>query len=297
MSFDRSFKVNNYALAYFDVLNQTEHLRKMNKLPENEEEYIEFVNLLRKTFGVIDGFRKLFDSYFIGQLEMKGYFKKETDNLNAEQKEAFRIFQNIKIDSQLFSDTVLYYTSLGEDDEHIPMVDIMRLFHASASTMVGALAGNLAVRGAIEVGIGSNFFKDEIYGPVLYHAHYLESEVAKYPRIVIGKELFKYIKTGKSVPDKTIVDNRIQYSAERCFKMIYKDVDGVYALDYLGEVMYESISTNHEIKKKFKGFVKDAYKYIVDQYNKHMKEKNQKLTGRYYLLKNYFDERRKEYWS
>lgn len=60
---------------------------------------------------------------------------------------------------------------------------------ACATTMLLGLAGRVAIRGAIEVGAGTDFFDGEIYEPVLANADQLESEEAQHPRILIGSGL------------------------------------------------------------------------------------------------------------
>lgn len=57
------------------------------------------------------------------------------------------------------------------------------------------MASKKAFRAGVEVGLGTELDNGEIYGPVLYKAYELESKVAEYPRIVVGKELINYLTT------------------------------------------------------------------------------------------------------
>ena len=51
----------------------------------------------------------------------------------------------------------------------------------------------IPVRGGIDIGVGVDLYPNEVYGPVAASAYKLESEVADYPRIVIGSGLLDYV--------------------------------------------------------------------------------------------------------
>jgi hypothetical protein len=53
-----------YCVAFIDVLNQTEVLRRISKLPESEDEKKRVTDLWRQSVGRIRLFRRLFDKYF-----------------------------------------------------------------------------------------------------------------------------------------------------------------------------------------------------------------------------------------
>src|SRR5712692_9280177 len=57
-------EVSFYCVAFIDVLNQTDVLRRISKFPENEEEKRDFTELWRQSVGRIRMFRSLFDRYF-----------------------------------------------------------------------------------------------------------------------------------------------------------------------------------------------------------------------------------------
>jgi len=47
-----------YLVAFIDVLNQKEALRKFKGLPETEQAMKEFIETAKGTFGVVDGIRQ-----------------------------------------------------------------------------------------------------------------------------------------------------------------------------------------------------------------------------------------------
>jgi hypothetical protein len=121
-------------------------------------------------------------------------------------------------------------------------------------------------------------------------AYKLESEVAKYPRIVIGNEFLNYLlnlahKTeqfpGQDEEDKEICKNM----ANLCLGMMVKDLDGVLILDYLGEEFWDKILKKIDSSKVI--FSK-AYDFVRKEYEKKRDSGERKLALRYYLLHSYF---------
>jgi hypothetical protein len=53
--------------------------------------------------------------------------------------------------------------------------------------------GGRAWRAGLDVGIGMEIFPNEVYGPVLLSAYQLESAVAEWPRVVLGRGLLDYL--------------------------------------------------------------------------------------------------------
>lgn len=61
-SSESGIPISYYAILYMDVLNQKEKLRKIVGLPTTGAEKESFFDLLRNTYGVIDGFERMFDA-------------------------------------------------------------------------------------------------------------------------------------------------------------------------------------------------------------------------------------------
>lgn len=59
--------------------------------------------------------------------------------------------------------------------------------------MLASLASKHPMRGGIDVGLATEIGPEEIYGTALERGYLLERDVARYPRIVIGDELWKYL--------------------------------------------------------------------------------------------------------
>src|SRR5207247_7066663 len=67
-------------------------------------------------------------------------------------------------------------------------------------------AHGISWRAELDVGIGMEIFPNEVYGPVLVSAYTLESTVAEYPRLVIGRGLFDYLTFLEQLPPTEPLD-------------------------------------------------------------------------------------------
>ena len=167
----------HYCVALIDILGQREELQKLKNLPSTEDERKEFIQLIKRTFGVIDGIRKLFESFYSGYSTPTPIDPMLKTNLKF----------------QTFSDTIIIYLPLATIRDHIPLNSIYAAVLACGATFLDAMATGHPLRGGIEIGVGAEIYEGEIYGPALSDAYRLESRVAQYPRIVVGNELISYL--------------------------------------------------------------------------------------------------------
>ena len=147
------------------------------------------------------------------------------------------------------------------------------------------------MRAGLDVGIAAKISDNEIYGPALESAFYLESKMAEYPRFVVGKELINYLYWVEKQKCSTKIGLVAKESAKHCREMIVQDSDGRYMLDFLGTRIKES--SGNVINKDI---VNSAFEFVQSQYVKYSKEENEKLSSRYFRLLNYFHSR-KDIWG
>lgn len=157
--------------------------------------------------------------------------------------------------------------------------------NVASLVMAGALCGGVACRGGLEIGIAAKYQRVGIYGPALYKAYRLESEVAQYPRIVIGKDLVDHLNESLKDSQDTKEARVRRIMAEKCLALIFEDTDGAFALDYA----HQSI---RDADPNCRTLLEGAYKFAIEEWNKFTKERNHKLAARYFLLVNYLDTRR-----
>jgi hypothetical protein len=283
-SSNSSITISYYAILYMDVLNQREKLSKIVELPTTEEEKESFFSVLRDTYGVIDGFERMFDAY------LSQTTRELPSDIPERYREHFKRVVGEKVGKTLFSDSMLYYFSLNEQDGAIPTIRIRDLLCAASSVFAGALADGNPARGGIDVGIAATFPRAGIYGPGLYKAYSLESEVAQHPRIVVGSELAEYLRASAEDNGRSTESDLRRIFAKKCLDLIYVDTDGVSALDYAGKAI-------RDLYPGWKGILSRAVDYAQTEWERFRKEGNDKLANRYFSVVSYLNDRREKYWT
>lgn len=282
-----------YLLAFIDVLGQKEVFQNLENQPltDNHPQLIEahkqtafFVETLR------DGFEDFFDAYTAE--------KEPSVKVVPEKMDQFKAMLKSNLKHQRFSDCIQAYVCLHTDKYHSNAVNgVFGTLLACGGMLLLSLASKKAFRAGIEVGLGTELDNGEIYGPVLYKAYDLESKIAEYPRIVIGRELINYLTQlangHKQLPEQAKEDVELcKLMAMRCLKMVVQDLDNVPILDYLGNEFFQSINENPERAKEFRDVSNLAFKFVESEYLKRKQAGNKKLALRYYLLLNYFKARK-----
>ena len=278
-----------YLLAFIDVLGQKEAFKNLENqsLTDNHPKLIEahkqtafFVETLRT------GFKDFFDAYTVE--------KEPLVKVPSEKMDQFKAMLKSNLKHQRFSDCIQAYVCLHTDKYHSNAINgVFGALLACGGMLLLSLATKKAFRAGIEVGLGTELDNGEIYGPVLYKAYELESKVAEYPRIVVGRELINYLTSlanaHEQLPEQTKEDVELcKLMATNCLKMIVRDLDGVPILDYLGTEFLQSINENPERAKELEGVFNLAFQFVESEYSKRKQAGNKKLALRYYLLLNYF---------
>ena len=276
--------ISYYAILYMDVLNQREKLSKIDELPTTQAEEELFLALLRDTYGVIDGFARMFESALLVTRKAP-----PPDIPENHRQQLDRIF-GPAIEKFLFSDSMLYYMSLNEQEGTIPTIRLHELLFAAASVFVGGLSDGNPARGGLEIGVAANFPRVGIYGPGLYKTYTLESEIAQYPRIVVGPTLRDYLIASSEDPEGTKEAALRKDYARKCLGLIYDDNDGVSALDYAGEEVRQTYPALGQ-------FIIGAMDFAQTELKRFQQEGNEKLSSRYLLLVNYLSDRIQRFWE
>lgn len=277
----KTFSVGIYAMSFIDILNQKEILDMMDELPETEDEEKNFVELLSKSVGPINLLRSAYSDFRTG---MEKGQKQRTSELptTKEIKDKLKQYQQTNIKSQYFSDTAIYYTPLSEKITVVPISDIYTLLMFTAYAFIGCLANGVVLRGGIDAGVGTNYFGNEVYGNVLRRSYKLESEIAEYPRIVIGGKLYRIIESEMTLEGDSSEIQIRRTQAQKSRSLITKDYDNVLILDYLGKgAKVKGYNTTELIKK--------CYVFIIKELEGFYNQNNYKLIQRYSKLRKYFE--------
>jgi len=279
--------VGYYVVAFIDLLGQQEHLRALADLPNKQDpsQMENFRATLKQTYGVVDGMRKSFEKFF-NSFSQRTISQSRLNQLNAEQKKQYIELTSYPIQFQRFSDSMVIFLPLRTDVYKLPTAGIFGILGAAATSFICQLAAGHPIRGGIDVGVAMEMTKGEIYGAALSRAYSLESKVAMYPRIVLGKELIDYLQLTHMKEPTDIYSAAGREMAKSCMDMLAIDDDGHAFLDYLGQGFKTHIAYDLDAK-----VITMAYDQILKQSDRYQREKNSTLAFRYTLLRNYFEAR------
>ena len=160
-------------------------------------------------------------------------------------------------------------------------------FVATCGIGLLSLSVQVPMRAGLDVGVATQIDDDEIYGPGLERAFYLESQLAEYPRFLVGNELMSYLIWVKKQKCGTRIGQVAKEMAQFCRKMIIQDTDGRFMLDFLGDKI-KGMSGEFFKKKE----IVSALEFVNSQYKKYLEQNNEKLASRYYRLLRYFHSRK-----
>jgi hypothetical protein len=271
----RIYKLGHHLVAFLDVLGQRDRLRGLKK-PTNAQEEDEVKEVLRQTAGFVVELRTVFQNQFEA-------FEAGTPSMQRHTKEPLRpSFTG-------FSDSFVTSVPLREEGhELVPIVTVFSALSAACVVMLTALASKHPLRGGIDAGLATEIGPGEIYGTALERAYLLECRVAKYPRLVIGDELWKYLNAALThfESQTTPAAKAITAIVKKTMQMIVTDADGRRVLDYLGPVMVENAGPDHG-----QLMIQPAYDFVLAEQKLMLSKGDPELIGRYVLLRRYFESR------
>jgi hypothetical protein len=275
--------VGYFVLGLLDVLNQRQALQQWRTLPDGPDGKAKLLPRLQHSLGTILSLRSLFNKY-VAALGEETLTPEQLASLTPDQRVEFNRLRDTKFGIQPFSDTVAFFSPL-DHLRNIPILrDIYSVLLGSGFVQVMLLTGGVAARGAVEIGAAAALGPAEIYGPVLASAHHLESEIADYPRIVVGPELVKFLQEIERHPPTEPLWRMSSSIASTCLQAIFIDEDGAYTVDGLG-VCLNQVDQTAGIKSQ----LLKARDFVDRELSRFQREGNHKLALRYARLRKCFD--------
>ena len=272
---EKTYRLGHHLVAFLDVLGQREAFRRL-RLPKTPEEHISVQEVMRSTVGFVSNLRTL--------------FLKELDAFEAGMSNPIVTGgKTLRPDFFAFSDSFITSVALKDDDEFLkPPVLIFATLSSASLLMASSLASKHALRGGIDVGLGTEMGTGEIYGTALERAYLLESRQAEYPRIMIGDEFWRYLSSCIEAFEN--VNNQRAKAMigiiQKAMELTTEDTDGKRILDYLGPGIVNLAAPDHA-----NNMVKPAYQFVIDQHAYWLSRGDAKLAGRYAILRQYFESR------
>ncbi|MGA7791769.1 MAG: hypothetical protein WCA19_01940 [Candidatus Acidiferrales bacterium] len=274
-----SFPYGFHCLAYLDILGQRRKLRQLSRIPKDDPET---VRLLRETAGAVLRLRDLAHTCFETLQKVTPFAASLPPDVQQRIREGKESVKTLG-----FSDSFIMWVPFGGDEKQVrSIIGVYSCLAACCLLQLTALCEGRPIRGGIEVGPGLELSDAEVYGPVLEKAHFIESTLADYPRIVVGEELLKYLDVVGPRMRATPLGPTIEALASHARRLVTQDSDGLWMLDFLGERVSEL--SKAEVRQRLFAM---AQNYIDEQKQIGYDTQDYQHLSRYFRLGAYFEER------
>ena len=281
---DDQYAALNYCVSFIDLLGQRAALRGQGLVPkiDSPEEKAAFLQVLKESVGTIANLQKRATD-MLAEATGADPEPPRRGPLSPEQKLIWGEMNRTDIRTQRWSDGLVSFVNLGDKSILCPLNGVFHLFGLAGALCFLGLSSNRPLRGAIETAWGMELHPGELYGAVIARAYELESEIAQYPRIVVGSGTIQLLIAHQQNPLEDVYSQHNRGLADLCLKMLARDLDGYWIVNYLGRTFRESI-TQAEHDEMYEA----ADRNVVAQHEMHQKAGNSKLAFRYANLRHYF---------
>ena len=274
-----------YFVAFIDLLGQSDELAQIGRIPKSEEERNQFFTTMIQVGTVTRNVRDSFSTYFSTMSSLQP----SVEHIRPDKREEFTRINARMVLSIGFSDSFVVSLPL----QAVTTVPEPEGFARSATSLWHALLGlacmslsalqqGIPLRGGIDVGLGTEMFPNEVYGPALLNAYRLESQVAEYPRTALGENLGAYLAMLEQLPQDVPLNEYTKNMVGLCRKLICAAPDdGWPMLHFLSPVVMDAPGNFVAAKRV-------ASDWVRGRINHYRTERNGKLFRRYVRLARYF---------
>ena len=280
----RDSNVQPYIVGIIDIMGQKQALERWDIDVIGER--AELISALRSTVGTVRAVREAFLSH-AEAWGVQALDENLVSQLEPRLADQIRRMAKSEVKIQSFSDTVLIYSPLRHVDGLCCGKDLVGVLGGAGITLLTFLSGGVPIRGAVELGMGTDFFDGEVYGPVLSRAHYLEQTAAQYPRIVAGPRLVSYLEQLSDDQSSPFANTFNAGQSQMCREFLSRDDDGRMIVDYLGE----AFQAEGEVTEFYRRAVPLAHKFVHQALRKYTAKGNHDLALKYHRLARYFRSR------
>ncbi len=265
----------NYVVAFVDLLGQRNEMVGCGLLPTDRSQALATA---QRSVGRVKRVHSFVESMYD---EMKG--PPDVSRVPQPLRDEFREAMRTELRFQRFSDGLVAYACLEEVKDVVPLNGVLGLLTTCGALCLMSLAEQNPIRAGIELAWAAEENGKELYGCALAKAYKLESEVAKYPRVVVGEELLGYLQWHAARKEMDRATQLCVSVAKDCLSLVSKDDDGVYIVDYLG-VGFRGRTEAHIERDLHTA----ALTFARAQLGLWKTNQNNELTNRYQRLLSYF---------
>ena len=276
----KTIDIGYYFVAFIDIVGQRDRLKQWVNLPSNDVDKKNVSRILLDTSEYVKELREQFDEFFNACGKPTGLL----NHLNTQQREWIEQRKKSVLWRRGFSDS--YFVTIpcwSESSWGAHSRAIYKSLFSICGLFLWALARRKPFRGAVEVGLGTEISKEEVYGQVNVRVVELE-EQARYPRIVVGNGLLSHLDNLERKCSDTLEGRDTKQSILNCRTLITTDHTDTPILDPMGEGVK---SVPGAVERKM---VKLAYEFVVRQ-EESFRHSDEKLHGYYADLRKYCQSR------
>ena len=280
----KSLKAFNYCVSFIDLLGLRKAARGQGLLPviDSEEAQRSFERIFRDNILPIAQLQRDVEEMAKGLAPSPNSPLRQS--LNEKERVRWDEMLNKSVKTQYWSDGFVRFACLGDSSVKCQTGGVFEIFCIAGYFCLRGLVLQTPVRGAIDIAWGVEIRPGELCGPVIARVYELESEVAQYPRIVVGQTVLPFLRAHSlnSGDDPLIRASRLW--AQRCLDMLVQDDDGNWIVHYLGDTFQYSVT--HSQHEFLYGKARD---FVAKQVQEHKEKRNSKLAFRYAQLLAYLE--------
>ena len=277
----------HFSVCFIDLLGQQEAMKGQQLLPldQNSPEFAAFSRSARESIGRIMKLQKDADNFVRAASDDRT--RLDLSGLTPRQRKDFLLAKGSKIKQQRWSDGLVLFARHADRNVKCPMNSAFALLGTAGCLCLLGLARKAPLRGGIDFAWGAELKENELYGPAVARAYELESSVAQYPRIVVGREYVRYLEVHGANPATTPFAEIDRAMAKQCLSLLVEDADGNYIVHYLGDEFIAAIThTQHA------PMYAEAQAFVAKEWERLRKIGDSKLSLRYSYLWSYFEAHR-----
>ncbi len=293
----------SYIVGLVDILKQSDKLAELDSLlwkeqdsgnlSENESK--KKTEFTKETCEEVERFRETF-TFSFNDWKERLHKDPVMNSLSPADRDTMTKIANGICRLRFFPDMIMFYIPFDVREELANHIWITAMLIACSSVFQLKSKEGIFFRGGIEIGAGTELRNGDIYGPVLCEIHKLEKNIAKYPRVVIGKRLYDFIQRKEQVSYAGDFLNAVlTRTKDICKSLVCRDDDGELIVDYLGKQAMELNRSDQNQYNRACLFIKEGKAKVEEELYEHIKKGNSELMERYGKLWVYYQSRMK-YW-
>ena len=304
--------VGNYLVFFLDQIGVSDSLGQWKDYQGLVNQDPDWSKAFQKSIIDIAQIRSDFDGFRSGANQDTSA-NPEIKRMEKEHPELFvdtSATRDRNISGQSFSDTNIWFVPTSDVKGRLYCRQMLSMVIGACAVMIQTLHRGQYCRGSIALGVGTEalqFFgeqRDEIFGPVLERAHYLETQVADYPRVVVHNRLVEFL-GGRHWDLSNYKSGTVEYATkqfensyiENILDLIRPDEDGVLILDYAGNACAKTLRgwfAKEGIDRS--GYFQSIIEAVISERKRFMgDEKKPRIADKYFKLHHYLD-KNKAYW-